>query len=161
MDVMWSQFQSPLGPLGMVYSWHRLTSPSQGRAESIEHDGICVECSQGLTCPRGSTVQLLLDAWYRCFIPSIKADQVQIRPQVCPPNVRNALDFTQDGESELYGEVPMVEQGYHSTLAARYHGEVVHVFPFRGEMLWVSTPENSWSGFHPLTGSIIMYQLIF
>lgn len=53
------------------------------RAESIEHDGICVECSQGLTCPRGSTVQLLLD-----------------------------------GESELYEEVPMVEQGYHSTLEA-------------------------------------------
>lgn len=53
------------------------------RAESIEHDGSCVECSQGLRCPRGSTVQLLLD-----------------------------------GESELYEEVPMVEQGYHSTLEA-------------------------------------------
>ena len=58
-----------------------------------------------------------------CFIYTISG-------MSCHPNV---MDFPsgfppQDGESELYEEVPMVEQGYHSTLAARYHGEVVFFF---------------------------------
>ena len=66
-----------------------------------------------------------------------EVDELQ-RSQGCLA-VRNAFDLTQDGESELYEEVPMVEQGYHSTLAARCHGEVMYLFP---EVKSVSIPSQ-------------------